>query len=192
MTMVADIEELSETAVKTRDAFLYWQCRIRQIAMREDQGKPSDGMTPEIVIPGESGPFDRIITVLCKTREASLTPEFRHLYRKTPDPAQRRESAQKLLSSSYYQRPQDFSDILTATFSPASPGAARLRAARHVRLEFAQFNQRFSIPCQVWRLSDRNPLWQETFWRNILFNPALPANTVILGFEPDWGGATGG
>ena len=32
-----------------RDHFLAWQCRIRQIAMRQDGGRPSPGMRPRVL-----------------------------------------------------------------------------------------------------------------------------------------------
>ena len=38
---------MKPSAAKTlRDDFLAWQCRIRQIAMRQDGGRPSPGMRP--------------------------------------------------------------------------------------------------------------------------------------------------
>lgn len=36
---------MKPVAAKTlRDDFIAWQCRIRQIAMRQDGGRPSPGM----------------------------------------------------------------------------------------------------------------------------------------------------
>src|SRR5262245_24708716 len=32
-----------------REDFLAWQCRIRQIAMRQDGGRPSPGMRPRVL-----------------------------------------------------------------------------------------------------------------------------------------------
>ncbi len=32
-----------------RDHFLAWQCRIRQMAMREQGGRPSPGMRPRVL-----------------------------------------------------------------------------------------------------------------------------------------------
>ena len=40
--------------------------------------------------------------------------------------------------------------------------------------------------CRVRRLSPKHPLREATFWHNLLFNPRLPADCLILGFEPDW------
>jgi hypothetical protein len=32
-----------------KDEFLGWQCRLRQIAMRQDGGRPSPGMRPRLL-----------------------------------------------------------------------------------------------------------------------------------------------
>ena len=106
--------------------------------------------------------------------------------RRTHDPAERREAALKFLAERYYQAPREFSDILTASFPPDSATAARLLAGRECRLDFEQFNQWYRLPCTVRRLSPNNPLREATFWHNLLFNPRLSADCIILGFEPDW------
>ena len=40
-----------------RDAFLGWQCRARQMMMREGEGKPTDAITPAVTLPGEDEPM---------------------------------------------------------------------------------------------------------------------------------------
>jgi hypothetical protein len=79
-----------------------------------------------------------------------------------------------------------FSDILTATFPPQSPRAAAIRKAGHCRLVFSGYGQSYQIECKIWALTKKNTLYQATFWHNLLFNPALHPDTIILGFEPDW------
>ena len=106
--------------------------------------------------------------------------------RRTHDPAQRREDALKFLAERYYQTAREFSDTLTASFPPDSAIAATLLAHRECRLDFEQFSQRYRVSCTVRRLSRNNPLREATFWHNLLFNPRLPADCTILGFEPDW------
>ena len=167
-----------------RDRFLRWQCRIRQIAMRREGGRPSGGMTPLVQVAGE--PVSRIVTVLSKRPEHSVTMELRHLARRTHDPAERRENALRLLSERHYQAATEFSEQLTASFTSDSGVAARLVDARECRLDFEQFGQRFRLHCAVRPLSVHNPLREATFWHNLLFNPRLPADCTILGFEPDW------
>ena len=182
----SNIVRLDSGNDKLRDTFLRWQCRIRQIAMRTHEGRPTRGMTPLVSATDDDVPLARIITVLCKRPEHSVTMELRHMARRTHDPAERRESALKLLAERYYQSSREFSDTLTASFSPESDTAATLFANRECRLAFEQFNQRFNVYCTVRRLSSNNPLRDATFWHNLLFNPRLSADCIILGFEPDW------
>jgi len=169
-----------------RDGFLRWQCRVRQMMMRDDQGRPGDPITPALTLDGETESMGHIITVMSKAPQYSKTPEMRHMVRKTMDPAQRRQSALTFFSEYYYQKAAEFSDILTATFPPGSPGAAAVRASGRVTLTFQAYGQRYDLACRVWALAEHNPLYQATFWHNLLFNPNLPPDTVILGFEPDW------
>ncbi|MEL7153799.1 MAG: hypothetical protein AAFN51_08440 [Pseudomonadota bacterium] len=173
-----------------RDAFLRWQCRVRQMMMRDKMGRPDGEIMPALTLPGEVEPMGHIITVLSKGPAHSKTPEMRHMAQRTNDPASTREAALKFFSEFYYQKASEFSDILTATFPPDSEGAATIRRADRCTLTFDAYNQRYDLDCKVWKLADKNPLWQSTFWHNALFNPSLPADTVILGFEPDWSKST--
>lgn len=166
--------------------FLKWQCRVRQLAMRDNQGRPDDAITPELYLPGEDQPMGHIITLLNKSPGYSVTPELLHMAKKTNDPAQRRDQAIQFFSASYYQKAKEFSDILTATFPPGSPGAAAIRGAENVRLRFEAFAQVYELNCRVWKLAEHNPLHQATMAHNRLFNPSLPHGTEVLGFEPDW------
>ena len=177
----------SRVATRLRGQFLGWQCRIRQIAMRRHGGRPTNGMTPFAFPADGCGAAARIVTVLCKRPEYSATMELRHMARRTHDPAQRRESALEFLAERYYQAAREFSDILTASFSPDSETAARLLENGSCRLDFEQFSQRYRLHCAVQRLSEHDALHEATFWHNLLFNPRLPADCLILAFEPDWG-----
>ena len=182
----SNVLRLDSANEQLRDGFLRWQCRIRQIAMRSHDGRPTSGMTPLVSSADESTPIASVITVLCKRPEHSATMELRHLARRTHDPAERRESALKFLAERYYQSSSEFSDIVTASFPPDSATAATLLAHRECRLAFEQFSQRFDVHCTVRRLSPNNPLREATFWHNLLFNPRLSGDCVILGFDPDW------
>ena len=169
-----------------KTAFLKWQCRVRQIAMRDSDGRPDDAITPALYLKGEDEPLGHIITIMNKSPGYSVTPELMHMLAKTNDPAQRRDQALRFFSATYYQKAAEFSDILTATFPPESPGAAQIRESGEVRLVFEAYAQRFDLTCKVWRLAAHNPLHQATITHNKLFNPALPPGTEVLGFEPDW------
>lgn len=166
--------------------FLKWQCRVRQLNMRETDGRPDDAIMPAVYLNGAPEPLGHIITLLNKSPGYSVTPELEHMAKKTHDPAQRRESALKFLSATYYQKAAEFSDILTATFPPGSEGAATIRRAKSCRLVFEAYAQRFDLSCKVWKLAPHNLLYKATMAHNLLFNPGLPPDTVVLGFEPDW------
>ncbi len=169
-----------------RTGFLRWQCRVRQMLMREAQGRPGDPIMPALTLAGETEPMGHIITVLNKAPGHDKVPEMRHMVQKTQEPLQRREAALRLFSETYFQKPETFSDILTATFPPDSPGAAAIRGAERVTLTFEAFSQRFDLDCRVWRLTEKNPLHAATWWHNLLFNPTLGGGITVLGFEPDW------
>lgn len=169
-----------------RLVFLKWQCHVRQLAMRNNDGRPDDAIMPDVLLPDAEEPMGAIITVLNKAPGYSVTPELQHMAAKTNDPAQRRQTALQFLSSTYYQKAKEFSDILTATFPPGSPGAKQIHEAGRCRLIFDAYGQRFDLDCKVWRLAPHNLLHQATMAHNVLFNPALPPTTEVLGFEPDW------
>lgn len=181
-------ESHSDHALKRQ--FLKWQCLTRQMMMRDNQGRPDDAITPGLILAGETEPMGHIITIMNKSPGFSLTPEMRHMALKTLDPAQRRDQALQFFGETFYQKHQQFSDILTATFPPKSPGAARIRAAQTCKLIFEAYNQKFTLECKVWKLAAHNPLNEATLAHNRLFNPALPAETEVLGFEPDWDKST--
>lgn len=181
-----NVVRLDSANQQLRLSFLKWQCHIRQIAMREGEGRPSDGMMPELRLAPDGEPVGSIISVMSKAYEHSKTMEIRHLARKTADPKARRDSAIKFFSEYYYQKPREFSDTLTATFPPGSPGARKILDAGRCWLRFDQFSQRYDLACRPYRLGESDPLFQSTFWHNLLFNPALPGDAVIIGFDPDW------
>ena len=192
MVQTGEIVRMTSAGTDLRDSFMRWQCRVRQIMMRDGRGRPGEAITPALTLPGAEAPMGHVITVMSKAPQYSRTPEMRHMARKTNDPALRREAALTFFSEYYYQRAAEFSDILTATFPPDSPGASRIRAAGQVTLTFAAYNQRYDLACRVWTLAGHNPLHQATYWHNLLFNPGLAADTIILGFEPDWSRSTAG
>jgi hypothetical protein len=169
-----------------KKSFLKWQCLTRQMMMRDNQGRPDDSITPAVVLAGETEPMGHIITILNKSPGHSFVPEMQHMLRKTNDPAQIRDAALTFLSSTYYQKAMEFSDLLTSTFPPGSGGATKIRAADRCTLIFDAYSQAWHLDCKVWQLTGHNPLFEATLTHNRLFNPALPDETVVLGFEPDW------
>lgn len=190
MSSLGPIIGQSVSDAPLRKSFLRWQCRVRQMAMRDLDGRPDDGIMPAVFLPGTDRPLGHVITILNKSPGYSLVAELIHMAKKTNDPAQRRDQAIQFFSSAYFQKAGEFSDILTATFPPGSAGAAAMHEADHVRLVFDAFAQRFYLRCKVWRLAPHNPLHQSTIAHNQLFNPAMPPDMEVLGFEPDWDAST--
>ena len=189
MTDSATVVRLEAAQATFRAAFLGWQCRLRQMAVRNAEGRPTSGMRPEVTIgPGlQLGPIT--VLIVPEAPEES-TAEFRHMVRRTHDPALRYKSALKILAAQYFQYPEDFSERLTALFGPDSETARRLLAAGEASLRFAQYSQAYVLPCRVAALDETDSAYQATYWHNRLFNPRIPAGAQVLGFLPDWAHAT--
>jgi hypothetical protein len=176
-------------AAVLRDHFLAWQCRIRQIAMRQDGGRPSPGMRPRVL--DESGREMAALTVLLvQSDPAESTAFFRFQVMRTADPRDLYERALSYLQAEYFQSPTTFSDVLLAVLPEQSPVAASLIAGRHCILEFEQFSQAYRLPCAVSKLKPGDAAREAAIWHNRLFNPALPETVHVLAFQPDWASAT--
>ncbi len=175
-----------ETALALRDHFLAWQCRIRQHAVRREGARPSTGMRPR-VLDSAGAPLAEAITLLIVPRDPTDTIyRFRHVARRTYDPAERFQKIVEMLAEAYFQHPRDFSDQMTGLFGPESELASRLLRSATCVLEFAQFSRSYRLPCEISELPKADPAWQHTYWHNFLFNPALPPRPRILAFSPNW------
>lgn len=169
-----------------RHEFLGWQCRIRQLSVRQSGGRPTSGMRPRVLLaPGDTDLGD-IVVLIRKKASKEVTSQLQHMVRKTRDPAERRESALRFLAAAYYQRPGEFSDELTALFEPRSPRVEQLVEARQCTLDFEQFEQRYRLSCRIEELMESDEAFQFTYWHNSLFNPSIPGDAQILRFKPDW------
>jgi len=170
----------------TRDAFLSWQCRLRKRALREQGGRPSPGMRPSVAL-RDGRQMSSAITVLLVELDADATADvLRHLARKSLDPQRRYEEGLRLLSSSYYQYPENFSGDLTAVFSPDSSLVQTLLAERFCLLRFEEGSNVFQASFEAQELQQGAAAYEMTYWHNFLFNPALPPEVRILAFRPDW------
>ena len=142
-------------------------------------------MRPDVSL-GADAALGRIVVLIIKREAAEFVSQFKHLYQRTQDPAERYDSVIKFLAAAYYQRPQEFDDELTALFGPDSQVATRLVESSRCALDFEQFNQRYHLPCAVRELASSELAYQATFWHNSLFNPNLPRGVRVLGFTPRW------
>ena len=173
-------------AQKLRDHFLAWQCRVRQIAMRQDGGRPSPGMRPR-VLDNAGREIAPALTVLIVPKDsAETTALFRFQVQKTSDPKDVYERGLALLQADYFQQPETFSDRLTALLPGGSALSTTLLAERACILEFDQFRQIYRLPSKVSSLPSGDPAREATIWHNRLFNPSLPDDVQVLAFRPDW------
>lgn len=170
--------------IELKNHFIGWQCRIRQHAIRKNEGRPSMGMRADVVVDGES--IGLVTMMIVKSDATTIISEFRFMANKTQDPKQRYDNAIKFLSEYYYQRPAEFDEELTAVFALDSALAKKISDTDKCELVFEQGNQRFELTCNTRSLSVENQNYQSTYWHNYLFNPNMPGTVAILGFIPKW------
>jgi len=166
--------------------FLGWQCRIRQLAVREEGGRPSTGMRPRVLSRGGVELSPGIVLLIVESEPEHSTQQFRYQYLRTQDPNERYDSMLELLQGSYFQDPTRFADVLTALFAADSPLATRLLDAGECVLEFEQYTQGYRLRCAITRLAESHAFHQATLWHNRMFNHKLPPGIQILAFRPDW------
>lgn len=187
MTRLPDNVVLTQSACKALcREFIGWQCRLRQLAARQDGGRPSSGMRPRVMTQEGEELSPGIVTLILESEPEVSTELFRYEYLKTQDPNERFDKMLEILQSSYFQEPARFSDLMTALFGPGSTLAALLAAEDRCILQFEQYTQGYRIPCAVARLGVGHAFHRATYWHNRMFNPNLPAGVEILSFRPDW------
>jgi hypothetical protein len=188
MTYLPDNVVLTESASKALcREFIGWQCRLRQLAARQNGARPSSGMCPRVVDVARGKELSPgIVTLIVESEPQHSTELFRYQYLKTHDPNERFDKVLEILQGSYFQEPARFSDLMTALFGPGSTLAALLAAQGRCILGFEQYTHGYRIPCSVARLTRGHAFHQATYWHNRLFNPNLPAGVEILSFRPDW------
>ena len=185
-----NVIRLEPAAAALRDQFIGWQCRLRQLAVRQNGGRPSSGMRPRLLSPAGDELAPGVTVLIVPAAPGDSIKLFRHQVLKTLDPVERWEKALELLSASYFQKPREFGDTLTALFGGGSALVARLLDFGACRLEFAQYAQGYRIPCRVRALAEAEDLYQATYWHNRLFNANPPPAAQVLAFLPDWAHAT--
>ena len=152
--------------------------------VRKHEGRPSEGMRPEVVIDGVD--LNPITTMIIRQDSREITREFRFMAQKTQDPKARYDNAIKFLSEYYYQKPALFSEEITAIFSVDSATGKQIVDADQCQLKFKQANQRFDLSCHTRSVHEDSDEYQATYWHNMLFNPSLPGTVLVVGFKPQW------
>ena len=88
--------------------FLGWQCRIRQMAVREFGGMPMPGMRPRVSTKQEELIAPAMVSLLVPLEPADSTAYFKFQVQRTNEPEETREAALKYLGSDYFQLPETF------------------------------------------------------------------------------------
>ena len=177
---------LQPAADALRDQFMGWQCRLRQLAVREAGGRPSSGMQPQVLSPDDDVLATTVTVLIIPAEPAETTKLFQYQVLRTEDPIERYDKALEYLAGSHFQRPREFSDQMTALFAHDSGLADALLQLGQCRLVFEQYTQRYRLPCSVAEFTASDARYQATYWHNRLYNPNLPALVRVLGFSPEW------
>lgn len=167
-------------------SFLAWQCRIRQLAMRDHGGRPGPGMRPKVLTPEGAVLMPAMTVLIIPEDPRESTAFFRFQVQKTPDPRKAYESVLAYLQADYFHLANRFSDEMTALFPAGSATARGLVKAGRCLLEFSQDGQVWRMSCNVRTLPARSPARQATLWHNRAFNPDIANDAVVIGLKPDW------
>ena len=166
--------------------FIGWQCRVRQYAMRNGEGRPTSGMRPDVLLEDGKEVASAVTLLLVPDLLQDSIRQFRFMALKTQDPQERYKKAIQLLSSTFYQNVENFSGLMTGVFSKNSETVNRLTKNQRCVLEFDFQKQEFRVSTGIKVLLKKNPEYEFTYWHNFLFNPHLSPNVTVLGFQPDW------
>ena len=161
-----------------------WQCRLRKHAMREKNGRPSDGMSAGIRAITGGDEQARINFLINRGDSAARTAEFRHIVRKTQDPSQWLKNGLRILAELHYHESDQFVNDLTALFNVDSSTAYALLKAGKCSLSFAEGSIEHRFDFDIRSLDRDDELFQATYWHNHLFNPTLPGKVRVLAFRP--------
>jgi hypothetical protein len=179
-----DLKKLSDGDLRTH--FLAWQCRIRQISVRDYGGAPMPGMRPRVLTRSGDELVPAMTVLIVPKRPEESTAYFKFQLQRTHEHKQAYEAGVKYLSAGYFQDPALFSEEMTALFVAGSKTAERIVKARERLLDFEQYSQRFTIFCRTRKLKPGEAAHRATLWHNRIFNPDVANDAVVLGFTPDW------
>ncbi|RZO43410.1 MAG: hypothetical protein EVA81_08145 [Proteobacteria bacterium] len=169
-----------------QDHFIGWQCRVRQYAMRNGEGRPSPGMRPDVILEDGKEVASSVTLLLVPELLQDSIRQFRYMAMKTNDPLERYKKAIQLLSSNFYQNVESFGGLMTGLFSRNSMTVNSLLKNQRCILEFNFQQQKFRVIADIKFMSKNNLEYEFTYWHNFLFNPYLSPDVSVIGFEPVW------
>ena len=166
--------------------FLGWQCRIRQMSVRDYGGQPLPAMLPKVNARKGEVILRSMMSLLVPEDPGPATAFLRFQVQKTNEEQKARHAALQYLAADFYQLPELFSDEMTAVFGPGSDVAAALVRKREVLLSFDQYAQSFRMFCKVKMLGPKSEAREFSLWQARIFNPNVPNDAIVLSFKPDW------
>ena len=95
-----------------QDHFIGWQCRVRQYAMRNGEGRPSPGMRPDVILEDGIDVASSVTLLLVPELLQDSIRQFRYMAMKTHDPLERYKKVIQLLSSNFYQNVESFGGLI--------------------------------------------------------------------------------
>ena len=166
--------------------FIGWQCRVRELALRNEEGRPNGGMRPQIVLKNGEVVFPAATLLIIPEQPEQIIRQFRYMALKTQDPKERYTKAMQMLAARFYQKSEDFSGAMAGIFSQFSEEVMALEKDDYCIMEFDYQQQAFKIPCNVSESPKNDQVHEFTYWHNYLFNPNLSPEVKVLHFKPDW------
>ena len=166
--------------------FIGWQCRVREFALRNEEGRPNGGMRPQIALKNGEVVFPAATLLIIPDHPDQTIRQFRFMALKTHDPKERYTKALQLLAAKFYQNAEDFSGAMSGIFSRFSEEVKALEKDQSCIIEFDYQQQAFKIPCHVSASPKNESVHEFTYWHNYLFNPNLSPEVKVLHFKPDW------
>lgn len=154
--------------------------------MREQGGRPSDGMRPRLLSTAGQEQLPALTVLLALEEPEESTAFFRFQVQKSADPRETYQKALRFLQSEYYQDAKQFSDRLLAVLPPDAPLADRLVETGQCILDFTQGRHSFRMPCKVKAVKESHANHAAAIWHNRVFNPSMPDGMQVLAFKPDW------
>ena len=114
-TIESDSNQKNER-LPIQNHFIGWQCRVRQYAMRNGEGRPTSGMRPDVLLEDGKEVASAVTLLLVPDQLQESIGQFRFMALKTQDPQERYKKAVQLLSASFYQNVENFSGLMTGVF----------------------------------------------------------------------------
>ena len=106
----AERNTLSENdRLPVQNYFIGWQCRVRELALRSEEGRPNGGMRPKIILKNGKVVFSAATLLIIPDQPDQNISQLRFMALKTQDPKERYTKGLQLLAAKFYQNVEDFS-----------------------------------------------------------------------------------